>query len=101
MSTQQTFELSRDYIYDKIQMPYPCVEVHEPSDALALVILGLPVGDLSVICFVNDAMREIRKVQKSALVLNVLRKVSRVTYHKSATEHFEIKSGKDSVEVFC
>lgn len=101
MSTQQTLKLSRDYAYEHISMPYPCVEVHDPSDALALVLMGMPKGDLSVICYINDALREIRKIRKSALSVNALRKVSRVTFHKSPTESIVIESGAQAVEVFC
>ncbi len=82
-------------------MPYPCVEVFDPSDALALVILGLPEGELSVICYVNDALREIRKVRNSPKTLNILRKVSRTVYRKSDEVSREINSAEDAVEVYA
>lgn len=100
MNTLNQSVLDRDIAYDRVEKSYPCVEVYEPSDALALVLLGLPKGDLSVICFVNNAMREIRKVARSARTLDALRRVSKTVYHKSPTDSTEIKSGIDAVEVF-
>lgn len=100
MSIKPRLSLDRNIANDRIEMPYPCVEVFDPSDALALVLLGLPEGDLSVICYVNDALREIRKVKNSSRTLNTLRQISRVTFHKSAHESREIKSAIDAVEVY-
>ena len=99
MSTPGTYKLNRNIANDVIDMPYPCVEIHNPVQPVAVVITSMPDGDLPVICYVNDALRQIKTVPHSALSLNVLRKVSKITYHKSASESYEITSGLKAVEV--
>ena len=63
---------------DRIEMPYPHVEVLTPSNAVALVVPSLTTGDLPVICKYDGTTRRIGSIARSALVLSSLRKVTRL-----------------------
>ena len=91
--------LSPNLSNDRVSRVYPYVEVLDPSDALALVLPSLEKGDLPVLCTYQGDTRRLRKIAKSALTLNKLRKVTRVVYFKTAEEKYELKSAVDIMEV--
>lgn len=99
MNTWEAPSLNRDLTNEHVAAQYPCIEVHSTTDAMALVLLALPEGDLPVICFVNDAVREIRRIRRSALVINNLRRVADITYHTSASDSVKLRSAEDILEV--
>lgn len=90
--------LNRNLSLDKITMPYPHVKVLDPSDAVALVVPSLPTGDLPVICEYKGSVRKIASVKYSALVLDSLRKISRLEFCKNDVSSIELKSVSDIME---
>lgn len=83
---------------DRIEMPYPHVEVLTPSNAVALVVPSLTTGDLPVICKYDGTTRRIGSIARSALVLSSLRKVTRLKFAKSTNEVMELNNTEDIME---
>lgn len=99
MNTTEIQLLNPDIANDRISMPYPHVELLEPSDAVALILTGLQKGDLPVICTYQGSQRKIASVAKSALVLNSLLRVSKLNYRKDKDTCQQINSSIDIMEV--
>ena len=100
MSTMEIQSLNSEISNERISMPYPHINLLEPSDAIALMVPSLPVGNLPIICEYNNSVRQIGSVRNSALVLNNLRKISKIEYVFDKHTKREIKTPKDAVEVF-
>ena len=83
---------------DRIEMPYPHVEVLTPSNAVALGVPSLATGDLPVICKYDGTTRRIGSIARSALVLSSLRKVTRLKFAKSANDVMELNNTEDIME---
>ena len=90
--------LNQNIANDRIEMPYPHVEVLTPSNAVALVVPSLTTGDLPVICKYDGTTRRIGSIARSALVLSSLRKVTRLKFAKSANEVMELNNTEDIME---
>lgn len=101
MSTNQTPILSRELTNDRISTPYPHVEVMDPSDALALVLLSMSEGELPVLCTFNGSTRKLKSIRQSAIVLLQLSKVAKLTYHKSADATTELNTIDDIMGVLA
>lgn len=101
MSTNQIPILSRELTNDRISTPYPHVEIMDPSDALALVLLSISEGELPVLCTMNGSTRKVKSVRKSAIVLNQLSKVSKLNYHKEAGNVTELNTIEDIMGVLA
>lgn len=101
MSTLEIQSLNKEITNERISMPYPHVNVLEPSDAIALVVPSLPKGDLPVICEFHGTRRQIGSIRNSALVLESLRKISSIEYVKAPNVKSVIKTSLDSVEVLA
>lgn len=99
MNTSKTPILNRDLTNEKISLEYPYVEVTNPSDALALVLLSLDEGDLPIICISNGTKRRLRCIRKSARLLMYLLSVSPLVYVKGPEERVDLKGVYDIMEV--
>lgn len=99
MNTSEIRSLNPDIVNGKISMPYPHVELLEPTDAAATLIKLLPTGDLSIICEVKGKRRRIGSIRKSAIAIQDLMRVSKLAYCRSATERKILTSGEDILEV--
>lgn len=99
MNTTEIQSLNPDIANNRISMPYPHVELLEPSDSVALVLSGLPKGDLPVICSYKGKQRKIASVLKSAVVLSTLLRVSALNYNSSETETRSLSNNIDIMEV--
>lgn len=91
--------LNENLSLDKIKMPYPHVELLDPSDAVALVVPSLTEGDLPVICKYKGSTRKIGSIAYSALTLNTLLKLSRLVFHKDEGKSFNLNNTLDIMEV--
>jgi len=100
MSTMEIQSLNREITNEHVSIVYPHVKIVDPNDAIALVLPELPVGDLPVLCEFKGSCRQIGSILKSALVLNDLRKICKLEYHKSPETVLTITESKDAVEVF-
>lgn len=101
MNTTEIQLLNPDIANERISMPYPHVELLEPSDAVALVLSSLPKGDLPVICTYQGKQRKIASICKSALVIMALMKVSKLKYSKDANSSLALRTSADIMEVLC
>lgn len=101
MSISQIQSLNGDITNERIDMPYPHVKLLDPSDAIALVLPSLPEGDLPVLCEVNGSVRQLRSVRKSAKILAILIKISRLTYVQSKGIESELMNNTDILEVLA
>lgn len=99
MNTSQTPILSRNITNDRISMPYPHVEVLEPTDPLALVLGSMEEGELPVLCTINGSTRKIKAIRKSAITLLDLSRVTKLIYSISADNKRELKNIDDIMEV--
>ena len=78
---------------------YAICECHLDKYIVLASLPSLKKGDLPVLCTYQGDTRRLRKIAKSALTLNKLRKVTRVVYFKTAEEKYELKSAVDIMEV--
>lgn len=99
MNTTEIQLLNPDIANERISMPYPHVELLEPSDAVALILSSLPKGDVPVICTYQGKQRKIASIRKSALVIMALLKVSKLKFHKDANDVLPLKTSTDIMEV--
>lgn len=99
MNTMEIQSLNREITNERVSISYPHVKLLEPSDAVALVLPELPKGDLPVLCEFNGTCRQIGSIMKSALVLDSLRKISKLQYCKTASDSMDILQARDAVEV--
>lgn len=100
MSTMEIPSLSRELTNDKISMPYPHIFVMDTTDALPLIVPRLPKGDLPVVCEFNNTLRQIGSIQKSALQISKLMRVSRIQFVKAKGDSVLLKNPIDALEVF-
>lgn len=98
MNTEVIQSLNPDLTNDKISMPYPNVRILEPTDAIALVLPCLEVGDLSVLCEINGTTRKLASIRNSATVISKLLRVTKLVYNKTSNESKELCSNLDIME---
>lgn len=91
-------ELSTTTANPHIDMPYPHLEIKELNDAITLVISGLEEGDLPLITTYEGDVYKVASINKSALTLNKLVRVTDVVYHKTSTEQNVLRTALDIVE---
>lgn len=99
MNISQIRTLNPNIANDHISMPYPHIELLEPSDAVALVLESLEKGDLPVICTYDNTVRKIASITRSALDILTLSRVSKLVFHRNPTDAVQLDSGKTIVEV--
>lgn len=99
MNTTEIQLLNPDIANDRISMPYPHIELLEPSDAVALMLSCLPKGDIPVICTYQGKQRKIASIFKSAIVFKDLLKVSRLRYHTAPDAYTNLRTSVDIMEV--
>lgn len=99
MSIMEIPSLNRDITNEHISMPYPHIMLHNPTDALAVVLESIDNGDLPILCEYKGSCRQLAAVRKSALVINTLSKVCNLSYVKAPSESVPIQSVYDILEV--
>lgn len=99
MNTTEIQLLNPDIANERISMPYPHVELLEPSDAVALMLSSMPKGDIPIICTYQGKQRRIASVAKSALIFKDLLKVSKLKYHVDSQKVITLKTSIDIMEV--
>lgn len=100
MKTPEIPLLSAELTNERIRMPYPHIRLLDTSDAVALMLPELPVGDLPVICEYGGVTRQIGSIKKSALVLNNLLKISRLIYVADEKSTFNLTNVESIMEIF-
>ena len=98
MSTDKIQSLNPDIANDRISMPYPHLELLEPSNAVALVLEGMPAGELPVVCEYQGTTRKLKSIPASALYIRHLLSVSKLSYNKTAGERFPLRTNIDILE---
>lgn len=93
-----TQSLNRNIANNRADMPYPHVEIMEPSDAVALILESLPDGELSVLFNVDGKLWKSKPIAYSALALLPLVKVSKLKLCKDAQTSKVISSPEDILE---
>jgi len=83
---------------EKVQLPYPNLEVQAVTDAVALVLSGLDKGDLSVIGTYEGRLYRIASIDKSAINIWKLARVIPVTLNRSSTDSTVLRTSTDIVE---
>lgn len=91
--------LNRDLASERVSMVYPYLKVLDPSDAVALVLPGLDKGDLPVLCTYNGKTRKLASISDSAIMIDRLRRVSRIAYVTAEGQEMELKTVYDIMEV--
>lgn len=93
--------LSRNLTNERIDMPYPNLQVLNPSPAFATVFKSLPKGDLSVLFEKDGKLLRPGSIQRSALVLLPLIKVAEIVYNLDAETQIPLRTGADIIEVLA
>lgn len=83
---------------EKVQLPYPNLEVQEINEAVTLVLSGLDKGDLSVIGTFEGRLYRVASIDKSAINIWKLARVVPVTLHRSPTDSTVLRTSTDIVE---
>ena len=99
MNTRRTPILSSDLTNDRISMPYPHLEILEPSDALAIVLPQLDGGELPVLCTIGESTRRLVSIRRSAIVIRDLLSITALRYHKDAEHRIDLNTVEDIMEV--
>lgn len=83
--------------YRTVELSYPYVLFREPIDEIAILIEGLPEGDLPVIIDIDGVYQEVAKIKKSLLTISDILKITPI-YIGTKEQEYLVKDIQEVLE---